>query len=69
VSTVLFALVFAALLTTLYRWSIMDNFEWNEGFSSRFGMQYVNFSSPMLERSYKASFFEYVDTFAEYQEK
>ncbi|KAF9067612.1 glycoside hydrolase superfamily [Rhodocollybia butyracea] len=38
-------------------WAIMDNAEWNSGLSARFGIQYVNYSSPTLERSYKRSAF------------
>jgi len=49
-------------------WSIVDNLEWTSGFETKFGMQYVNFSSPGLERSYKASFFEYVNAFKLYAE-
>jgi beta-glucosidase/6-phospho-beta-glucosidase/beta-galactosidase len=36
------------------------------GYNTRFGLQYVNFTSQ--ERSYKASFFEYVNAFKEYAE-
>lgn len=51
-------------------WSFLDNFEWQQGFSqTRFGMQYVNFTSPTYDRTYKASFFEYARTFQLYQEK
>lgn len=32
-----------------------DNFEWQSGLSSKFGIQYVNQSSPNLERTYKLS--------------
>ena len=49
-------------------WSIVDNLEWSEGYSVKFGMQYVNLSSPTYERSYKASFFEYVGSFKLYQQ-
>lgn len=48
-------------------WSIYDNLEWSEGFSVKFGMQYVNFTTQ--ERSYKRSFFQYVDMFRQYQKK
>lgn len=47
-------------------WSIMDNLEWTEGYTTRFGMQYVNFTTQ--ERYFKASFFEYVNAFRIYQD-
>lgn len=31
-------------------WSFLDNYEWQQGYISRFGMQYVNFSDPALPR-------------------
>ncbi|KFB38783.1 hypothetical protein ZHAS_00006283 [Anopheles sinensis] len=36
-------------------WSIIDNFEWLRGYSEKFGLYYVNFSSPELERVPKQS--------------
>jgi beta-glucosidase/6-phospho-beta-glucosidase/beta-galactosidase len=36
------------------------------GYRPKFGMQYVNFTT--YERSYKASFFEYVNAFKLYAE-
>lgn len=50
-------------------WSFVDNLEWNSGFQIKFGMQYVNMSSPTLDRYYKASFFQYVDMYQQYVEK
>ncbi len=38
-------------------WSIMDNFEWNAGFSKRFGLAYVDYHT--LRRIPKESFFWY----------
>lgn len=37
-----------------FAWSLLDNFEWTDGFEMRFGMTYVNFTT--LERFPKASF-------------
>lgn len=45
-------------------WSLVDNLEWAQGYEPKFGMQYVNFTTQ--ERYYKASFFEYVNTFKVY---
>lgn len=50
-------------------WSFVDNLEWSSGFQVRFGLQRVDFGSPGLERSYKASFFQYVDVYKKYVEK
>ncbi len=40
-------------------WSLLDNFEWAEGYSKRFGLVYVDY--PTLERVPKASFNWYRD--------
>lgn len=50
-------------------WSFVDNLEWSSGLMVKFGMQRVDFDSPGLERSYKASFFQYVDVYKKYVEK
>ncbi|KAF2765140.1 glycoside hydrolase [Teratosphaeria nubilosa] len=50
-------------------WSLYDNFEWEEGYELKMGLQYVNFSRPDLKRYYKASFFEYKRMFDIYQDK
>lgn len=52
-----------------FAWSFVDNLEWSSGFQIKFGMQRVDFDSPGLERQYKASFFQYVDTYRRYVEK
>ncbi|WVQ99493.1 hypothetical protein IAU59_006628 [Kwoniella sp. CBS 9459] len=35
--------------------SSSGSFEWNNGFSVRFGTQYVDYNSPTLERTFKRS--------------
>ena len=45
-----------------YAWSLLDNFEWAEGYSKRFGIVYVDY--PTLERVPKGSFYWYRDFIA-----
>jgi beta-glucosidase/6-phospho-beta-glucosidase/beta-galactosidase len=46
--------------------AIFDNFEWSLGTSVRFGLQYVNYTS--LERTPKASVFQFLNWFKEHEE-
>ena len=53
------ALEEGAALSGYFAWSLMDNFEWAEGYSQRFGLVWVDFET--LERIPKESFYWYRD--------
>ena len=42
-----------------FAWSLLDNFEWADGFSKRFGLFRVNYTDPHRHRSPKSSAFFY----------
>ena len=49
-------------ITGYMYWSFLDNFEWKEGYSQRFGLVYVNYEN--MERIPKDSFYWYQDIIA-----
>lgn len=49
------AMAHGADINGYFAWSLLDNFEWADGYNFRFGLHYVNFTSPNKERHPKAS--------------
>ncbi|KAK7716555.1 hypothetical protein SLS57_006583 [Botryosphaeria dothidea] len=52
-------------VTGAWGWAIFDNFEWLVGLTTRFGLQYVNYTD--LTRTPKASVFQFVNWFKEHE--
>lgn len=53
-------------VTGAFAWAIYDNIEWFSGKVTRFGLQHVNYSDPMLTRTPKASMFQFLDWFGQH---
>ena len=43
-----------------FHWSLMDNFEWAEGFGTRFGLLYVDYATQQRTAKLSASFYREV---------
>jgi beta-glucosidase/6-phospho-beta-glucosidase/beta-galactosidase len=54
-------------VTGIFGWAIYDNFEWNSGLGTKFGLQYVNLTS--YERTPKASMFQFLNWFKKHGAK
>uniref|UniRef100_A0A3Q2Q2J2 Glucosidase, beta, acid 3 (gene/pseudogene) n=1 Tax=Fundulus heteroclitus TaxID=8078 RepID=A0A3Q2Q2J2_FUNHE len=52
-----------------FAWSLMDNFEWADGFSVRFGLFHVDFSDAELRRTIYRSGREYAKIISEYKSR
>lgn len=50
-----------------FAWSLLDNFEWADGFSVRFGLFHVDFGDPKLRRTMYQSGREYAKTIIKYK--
>jgi len=43
-----------------FHWSLMDNFEWADGFATRFGLHYVDYATQRRTPKLSASFYREV---------
>lgn len=52
-----------------FAWSLMDNFEWADGYSVRFGLFHVDFADEELSRTIYRSGREYAKIISKYKYK
>ena len=47
-----------------FAWSMMDNFEWADGYSKRFGLHYVNYSNNLTRHAKQSAYWfsNYINT-------
>ena len=45
-----------------FAWSLMDNFEWTDGYSNRFGLHYVDYVTQQRRPKLSAEFYKQVVT-------
>jgi beta-glucosidase len=43
-----------------FLWSLLDNFEWNDGYQKRFGITYVDFATQKRTPKLSADFYRHV---------
>jgi beta-glucosidase len=43
-----------------FHWSLMDNFEWGDGYGTRFGLVYVDYATQQRTPKLSASYFQHV---------
>jgi len=58
VSAAIYDPVYHVNVKGYFAWSLMDNFEWNDGYSKRFGIHYVDYTNLRRYQKDSAKFFQ-----------